>query len=159
MSEVITTPVSLSSLATASAKDCRKDFVPSYTAWKLPGMVEPIEEVISTRPSFRAAMSLSTRFARCTVDFTFRSIMSSSAVRSFWTNGPPQSDTGVERSSIHGAAGPLDCAVQALHALVGPQIQLNRRDVGARHSESVRSLVNRLNIRGHHQVIAMLYKF
>jgi hypothetical protein len=52
-------------------------------------MVEAIDEVNSTRPSPRAAMSRSTCLARTTVDRTFRSTIDSSSSRSFSTKGPP----------------------------------------------------------------------
>ena len=81
--------MSFSSFCNASAKDCRNDLEALYTAWKEPGIVAAIDEVIRTRPSLRATMSFSNRLARWTVDVTLTSMISSSSARSMSTNAPP----------------------------------------------------------------------
>ena len=79
ISDVTVTPVSFSSLRSASANDCTNDFDALYTAWYVPGIMDAIEDVNSTRPEPRATMSGSTRLARCTVDVTLTAMTFSSS--------------------------------------------------------------------------------
>ncbi len=87
---VMVTPVSFSSLRMACAKDWMKAFEALYTALNVPGIVEAIEEVNSTRPCPLWTISFKTSFASWTVDLIFRSITlrsASSAVSR--TKSPP----------------------------------------------------------------------
>src|SRR4051812_44765046 len=90
MSAVIVTPVSASSVRSASAKDCTKDLEALYTAWYVPGIMDAIDDVNSTRPAPRAFMSGRMRFARCTVEVTLTSMTFSSSLSSVWVvKSPP----------------------------------------------------------------------
>ncbi len=132
ISAVIVTPVSLSSLRTASANDWTNAFEALYTAWNEPGIVEAIEEVNRTRPAPRSTISGSTRLARCTVELTLRSMMFEFVAQV----GVPGEVAAAPRPALRAIAStgrPVAriAGVELLDAVEGREVHLDGLDLGS----------------------------